>query len=394
MEGSRSQTKSNTKTAKSSIANSVEDEELTPMMENMLNSPSKKNHRTSYNKLFSRSVSSSSQYSDDRSIRGNAFYPPGKAPAPLRRVSTTSQTTSALVPPEDLITHFDVLNRHLLDSTREVQDTVNTESLILTDELRRTHMESVTMLSEQFADVLAHVNSLEQNVGRIAGEVEQVKAEILKKLEALGNTIQTDLIRRLDEALFANAELSKKIATLAAQFASVEDKQQQIIEYLSQRNATWVQPYTVSYPNLDRMMGNPGSMSNLHVAMGAGGNSVFSPPSDNVSPSYNPANGHRANVNFASQQSPFTGHTNTHTPQQFWGGARLPANWQSNISASETGRTYTAGQDYVPVHPLLRNQGPSRGSANSSASATQNHGSSQNTQDRNQNRSGTPDRAS
>jgi len=178
------------------------------------------------------SSTTSKEYPDNR----NSIHP-SAMPTPLygnhnRHVSAAD---SFIAPPEDILTHFDVMNSHIMRSTHSIHHKLDACNIDVIHELRKAHAESLSSLNEQFAEVFERVRTVEHNVGRVVGTVSDSQESITQKLESLANTIQTDFVRRLDEVLFAQTEMARKVDNIADSLTDVQEKQRFMIEFLKRQ---------------------------------------------------------------------------------------------------------------------------------------------------------------
>jgi hypothetical protein len=142
-------------------------------------------------------------------------------------------------PPDDLLTHFDIMNAHVLRATKGLHDRIEDEHAQIVREMRRKHSESMSVLNQQFSEVYDRVRAVEHDVGRVVGTVTDAQETLTAKLEALAKTIQNDFVRRLDEVLFSHSEMARKVDSIAVHLQDLQVKQQYMFDIIKGRPSFW-----------------------------------------------------------------------------------------------------------------------------------------------------------
>jgi hypothetical protein len=178
----------------------------------------------------------------------NGSIHPSAMPTPLYANRQQMESTF-LAPPEDLLTHFDITNAHVMRATEGLHEKIQAYGIEVTRELRRKHSESVTTLNKQFGEVYDRIRAVEHDVGRVIGSVTDTQETLTTKLEALAATIQQDFVRRLDEVLFMQSEMARKVDSIAAQLQDVQVKQQYMMDSFkaSTRASFWQNPSPTAF---------------------------------------------------------------------------------------------------------------------------------------------------
>jgi hypothetical protein len=211
----------------------------------------------------------------------NASIHPSAMPTPL--YADRHQTGSTfLAPPEDLLTHFDITNAHVMRATDGLHEKIEAYGIEVTRELRRKHAASVAMLNKQFGEVYDRIRSVEHDVGRVIGSVTDTQETLTTKLESLATTIQQDFVRRLDEVLFMQSEMARKVDNMSAQLQDVQVKQQYMADFLknSMRASYWAASPTAFEQQMYSQARGPMIQSPITLGM----------PINNPLPAYNGQN--------------------------------------------------------------------------------------------------------
>jgi hypothetical protein len=144
----------------------------------------------------------------------------------------SSQSERFFAPPDDLLTHFDVVNTHVMRATQSLHDRMEALSIDKALELRRNHAEVISTLNEQFGEVYERIRTVEHDVGRLIGSGDDNRDTITSKLDTLASTIQISVIKRLDEELAFRSELARRVDHFAFQLQETQIRQQYIIDIL------------------------------------------------------------------------------------------------------------------------------------------------------------------
>jgi hypothetical protein len=137
-----------------------------------------------------------------------------------------------IVPPEDLLTHFDITNHHISSESRKLHEHLIDIHAHSISEIRDAHMDSITKLNTQFTSLNGSIVTLAERVERLEKKLEDgvkrmfsrddgadempsldsspredVTSVIREQMQTLAVTMQSEFIQRLDHTLFQNKEL-------------------------------------------------------------------------------------------------------------------------------------------------------------------------------------------
>jgi hypothetical protein len=144
----------------------------------------------------------------------------------------SNQSEPFFAPPDDLLTHFDIVNTHVMSATQSLHNKMEALSIDQALELRKNHAQVISSLNQQFGEVYERIRTVEHDVGRLIGSGEDNRDTITSKLDTLATTIQTSVIKRLDEELAFRSELARRVDHFAFQLQETQICQQYIIDIL------------------------------------------------------------------------------------------------------------------------------------------------------------------
>jgi hypothetical protein len=179
-----------------------------------------------------------SEYGSEKEALENSTIHLSAMPTPLY-AHRDSLEARFFAPPEDLLTHFDVMNSHVMHATNGLHDKIEAYHTELTQEMRQKHSDSICLLNEQFNEVYDRIRAVEHDIGRVVGTVTDTKETLSSKLETLAGTIQSDFVRRLDHLLFAHSEMARKVDNISLHLNDVHVKQQYMMEAVKGRIPSW-----------------------------------------------------------------------------------------------------------------------------------------------------------
>jgi hypothetical protein len=183
-----------------------------------------------------------SEYGSEKEMMDNAStIHPSAMPTPLY-ANRDSLEARLFAPPDDLLTHFDIVNTHVMRATNGLHDKIEAFHVELTREMRRKHSESIALLNERFKEVYERIHGIEHDVGRVVGTVTDTQESLASKLDALASTIQIDFVRRLDHLLFAHSEMTRKVDNISLHLQDVQVKQQYMMDSMKGRMSVWQSP--------------------------------------------------------------------------------------------------------------------------------------------------------
>lgn len=163
-------------------------------------------------------VDSSPDSASDKAEVNSSIHP-SAIPTPLYSSRNTIQ--EFIAPPDDLLTHFDVVNCHVLRATNAVMEQIHDAQSEQIQRARRMHAESINTINEQFNEVYERIRAVENDVGRLVGSVSDSQESLTTKLDSLATKIQSDLVRRLDEELFVRSEIVRKVDQMGSQVQAI-----------------------------------------------------------------------------------------------------------------------------------------------------------------------------
>jgi hypothetical protein len=164
-------------------------------------------------------ISDSSPDSASDKAEVNSSIHPSAIPTPLYSQRNTVQ--EFIAPPDDLLTHFDVVNCHVLRATNAVMEQLHNNQREQIQLARRMHAESINNINEQFSEVYERIRAVEHNVGRLVGSISDTQESLTTKLDSLAAKIQSDLVRRLDEELFVRSEIVRRVDQMGSQVQAI-----------------------------------------------------------------------------------------------------------------------------------------------------------------------------
>jgi len=144
----------------------------------------------------------------------------------------SSQSETFLAPPDDLLTHFDVVNQHVARATQSLHFKMEELSIDQAMALRKEHLEVISMLNEKFGEVYDRVRAVEQEVAALKGKTGVEQESIVSKLDDLTSLIQGSVIKRLDEELSFRSELGRRLDYFALQLQDTLMRQHDIVNVL------------------------------------------------------------------------------------------------------------------------------------------------------------------
>jgi len=196
--------------------------------------------------------------------------------SPTRHTSVSVPITYSvpLAPPEDLLTHFGVINEHIAASNHNLHEAL----LNKTSDLRanqRSHRDSISSLTEAFNNVSNSISVIESGVADLNVKTKRMSDEImaLKKTQEPLEKIRTvdlvdmkelmvsvhkavqDMVTRTDDILFQNSKLAEEVARMGKEITRVNDTQETILKYMHKKN-----------PSFDSKNGSPNKASEHSTA--------------------------------------------------------------------------------------------------------------------------------
>lgn len=120
----------------------------------------------------------------------------------------------------NMLTHFDILNRHIMDVAGSLHQSQNTTREQVINNALRKHEDGLKAIGEHFGDVRSQLNAVEHNLGRTTGAMDDVVTNMSKLVE----TVQTELLGRVEKLVNANTDLTNKVEALTSRLAELEKK--------------------------------------------------------------------------------------------------------------------------------------------------------------------------
>lgn len=179
-----------------------------------------------------------------------------------------------IAPPDDLLTHFAVMNNHLSMSTAEIKDFIQDSSIELVSQLRHKYSDNIKNLNDsfghvydqfdylnhQFEELASSVKQNQQESAKTAENGEEIRAtvdvlrdqlsdnfkDIQQNLQSLVQAVQ-GVLSTTDKVLFQNTEMAKKINGMMTKIQGLENTQTGIVHFLSARHASFPYGYNSSH---------------------------------------------------------------------------------------------------------------------------------------------------
>jgi hypothetical protein len=133
-----------------------------------------------------------------------------------------------IVPPEELLTHFDITNHNIYSNAMRMHEHIDSAKTDTIAEIRKDHRSSVEKLNHQFSklqdSVDKHTKQIEgmgRQVEGISGQIGEMKTELAKQIGEIAETIQGQFVQRLDQALYHNGQLAEILVNRVARLEQV-----------------------------------------------------------------------------------------------------------------------------------------------------------------------------
>lgn len=151
---------------------------------------------------------------------------------------------------EHIITHFDILHKHLMHRTDSLTEAMQTNNQMMQQAIINNHNDALNVVNEHLHDVREQVNAVEHNLSRATGELDGVH----KKLEDLVDIIQKQLVDRMEDMIKSNCELTNKVEVLGDSVRGLEKKYSSLNDKFDQTTKQHREAMSAAragYPQLD-----------------------------------------------------------------------------------------------------------------------------------------------
>jgi predicted nucleic acid-binding Zn-ribbon protein len=170
-----------------------------------------------------------------------------------------ADTLVPIVPPEDLLTHFGVVNEHLRTSALQTQQHTNAMGQTLMSAIYMQHKKTIDAFNGNMEIVYKNIGQLDQKLSSLASDVTETTSKMatttdqvsamklgvedeMKEIRNGINSISSSLhglVATTDKVFSLNRTMSKKISDLITRVEQLETTQGTIVSFLSERHASF-----------------------------------------------------------------------------------------------------------------------------------------------------------